>query len=55
MQDFVPTKAVTVRVPIEVVDMLNVISRDTGQTHKQAIEKMIRMAYQKLTEGRSDR
>ena len=43
--EFVPTKAVTVRIPVEVVNMLNALTLDTGQTNKQAIETMIRNAY----------
>ncbi len=49
MSTFVPTKAVTVRVPLEVVEMLNAITRDTGQTNKDAIECMIRRAYNDLS------
>ena len=48
MEDFVPTKAITVRVPIEVVEMLNAITENTGQTNKEAIESMIRRAYDDL-------
>lgn len=48
MSNFVPTKAVTVRVPIEIVDMLNAITKNTGQTNKEAIEDMIRRAYNDL-------
>ena len=51
MGDFVPTKAVTVRVPLEVVEMLNAITHDTGQTNKEAIEKMIRKAYEEMQKG----
>ena len=46
--DFVPTKAITVRVPIEVFNMLNAITLNTGQTNKETIEAMIRDAYEKL-------
>jgi predicted DNA-binding protein len=45
----VPTKAVTVRVPIEVVEMLKTITEQTGQTNKEAIESMIRRAYDDLS------
>ena len=48
MGEFVPTKAVTVRVPIEVVEMLNRITEQTGQTNKEAIEAMIRGTYNDL-------
>ncbi len=48
MDGFVPTKAVTVRVPLEVVEMLNAITKNTGQTNKEAIESMIRRAYNDL-------
>ena len=54
MDGFVPTKAVTVRVPVEVVNMLNTITRDTGQTHKQVIEAMIRASYKEMTGGSAD-
>ena len=43
--DFVPTKAVTVRIPIEVVEMLNEITQQTGKTNKETIEQMIRRRY----------
>lgn len=46
--DFVPTKAVTVRVPIEVFNMLVRITKQTGQTNKETIEAMIREAYNDL-------
>lgn len=46
--DFVPTKAVTVRVPVEVFDMLTAITKNTGQTNKETIEAMIREAYHDL-------
>ena len=46
--DFVPTKAVTVRIPVEVVEMLNAITQNTGQTNKETIEAMIRRAYNDL-------
>lgn len=46
--EFVPTKAVTVRIPVEVVDMLNKITSQTGQTNKETIEAMIRRAYDDL-------
>lgn len=48
MDDFVPTKAVTVRVPVEVAEMLNAITENTGQTNKETIEAMIRKAYNDL-------
>ena len=48
MGEFVPTKAVTVRIPIEVVEMLNQITQQTGQTNKETIEAMIRRAYDDL-------
>ena len=48
MGDFVATKAVTVRIPIEVVEMLNEITQQTGQTNKETIEAMIRRAYDDL-------
>lgn len=48
MGEFVPTKAVTVRVPLEVVEMLTAITKNTGQTNKEAIESMIRRAYDDL-------
>lgn len=46
--DFVPTKAVTVRVPVEVFEMLNKITKETGQTNKETIEQMIRRGYNDL-------
>lgn len=46
--EFVPTKAVTVRIPVEVVNMLNQITSQTGQTNKETIEAMIRRAYDDL-------
>lgn len=46
--DFVPTKAVTVRIPIEVVEMLNEITQQTGKTNKETIEQMIRRRYNDL-------
>lgn len=46
--DFVPTKAVTVRIPVSVVDMLNEITQQTGQTNKETIEQMIRSTHQKM-------
>ena len=46
--EFVPTKAVTVRIPVEVVNMLNQITSQTGQTNKETIEAMIRRAYNDL-------
>lgn len=48
MDGFVPTKAVTVRIPVEVVDMLNAITKQTGQTNKETIEAWIREAYNDL-------
>ena len=48
MGEFVPTKAVTVRVPLEVVEMLNAITKNTGQTNKETIEMLIRRAYNDL-------
>jgi len=48
MDGFVPTKAVTVRIPVEVVEMLNQITSKTGQTNKETIEAMIRRAYDDL-------
>ena len=49
MAEFVPTKAVTVRVPVEVFEMLNAITKKTGQTNKETIEAMIREAYNDLS------
>lgn len=46
--DFVPTKAVTVRIPVEVVEMLDKITQQTGKTNKETIEAMIRGAYNDL-------
>ena len=48
MSTFVPTKAVTVRVPLDVVDMLNAITRNTGQTNKDTIEQMIQKTYAEM-------
>ena len=48
MGEFVPTKAVTVRIPVEVVAMLEAITKETGQTNKETIEAMIRRAYDDL-------
>lgn len=48
MDGFVPTKAVTVRIPVKVVEMLNKITQQTGQTNKETIEAMIRRAYDDL-------
>lgn len=48
MGDFVPTKAVTVRLPIEVVQMLEKITDELDATNKEAIERLIREAYNDL-------
>lgn len=46
--EFIPTKAVTVRIPVKVVEMLNEITQQTGKTNKETIEAMIRRAYDDL-------
>lgn len=48
MGEFIPTKAITVRVPIKVAKMLKAITHETKQTNKDFIENMIRSAYNDL-------